>query len=70
MKLSSKKVLAILVAEFGSLDAAMLSDTTEGICLSCGYIQDGVEPDAECYRCEDCGEYEVCGIEHVILTMI
>jgi len=70
MKLSSKEVLAILIAEYGSLEAAMVEDATEGICLNCGYIQDGVEPDAVGYTCEECGDDEVCGIEYAILTML
>ena len=60
------ELIAVLIAEYGSLNQAMLEETT-GICRNCGYIQDGVEPDAECYECEDCGKFEVCGIEHLIL---
>ena len=27
-----------------------------GFCIKCGHEQDGCEPDAERYRCEECGE--------------
>lgn len=70
MSLTSKELMAALLAEYGSLDSAMFYSDTDGICRSCGNIQSGVEPDAENYRCEDCGEDEVFGIEHVILTSL
>ena len=69
MKLTYKEVLANLIAEYGNLEAAMAEGSTEGICHNCGNIQDGVEPDAENYKCEDCGEDEVCGIEITLITM-
>lgn len=36
-------------------------DNFEGICLSCGEWQPGVEDDAEGYICECCGESKVVG---------
>lgn len=41
-------------------------DTT-GFCYECGYEQDGVEPDARGYECEDCGAKAVTGAEEIIL---
>ena len=42
-----------------------------GICRKCRSIKDGgVEPDAENYRCEECGENAVMGIENALLTGI
>jgi Zn finger protein HypA/HybF involved in hydrogenase expression len=38
-----------------------------GICLECGNTQSGVEPDAEEYECENCGENKVMGIENAFL---
>jgi hypothetical protein len=38
-----------------------------GICLACGEAQDGCEPDACQYECENCGAAQVYGAEEVIL---
>ena len=38
-----------------------------GICLNCGGSQDGVEPDARNYDCEECGAPAVCGIPEAII---
>jgi len=38
-----------------------LDDDMAGLCTSCGYVQEGCEPDAEKYRCEACGEDSVYG---------
>ncbi len=40
-----------------------------GICITCGYEQEGVEPDACKYKCEDCGERKVYGAEELLLAM-
>ncbi len=32
-----------------------------GLCAKCGHIQDGCEPDAEGYECEECGAKAVNG---------
>lgn len=43
-------------------------ENNNGICLACGNIQEGgVEPDAENYVCEECGEHRVYGIENAML---
>jgi len=42
-------------------------DGTQGICLSCGQTQYGVEPDAEGYVCESCGEHKVIGLEMAVV---
>ena len=42
-------------------------DDCTGICLECGNEQDGVEPDAEGYRCECCGKRKVAGAEQIVL---
>ena len=45
-----------------------LRDEYGGICLACGELaEDGVEPDAEGYVCESCGEPRVVGIEQALL---
>ena len=38
-----------------------------GFCIKCGYEQDGCEPDARKYECEECGENAVYGAEELIL---
>ena len=39
----------------------------EGICICCGETQSGVEPDAENYECESCGERGVFGAEQALI---
>lgn len=73
MSLKSKEILASLITEYGSLDTAMaesLMGANEGICHNCGYIQEEVEPDARCYKCEGCGEFAVSGIEETLITLM
>lgn len=43
------------------------ADENMGVCIECGNRQDGVEPDAEKYRCDDCGEFAVYGLEQAVL---
>ena len=44
-----------------------LCDEVGGICLECGHVQYGVEPDAENYKCESCGERAVAGSEQALI---
>jgi predicted RNA-binding Zn-ribbon protein involved in translation (DUF1610 family) len=37
-----------------------------GFCLACGAEVEGVEPDAERYECEACGEAQVYGAEELL----
>ena len=39
-----------------------------GICLACGEEAEGVEPDAEKYECEFCGESTVMGAEQILIA--
>lgn len=48
------------------MDAAG-SDECIGFCVACGGEHSGVEPDAKCYKCENCGKYEVYGAEQILL---
>jgi hypothetical protein len=41
-----------------------------GICLNCGHVQDGCEPDARNYKCEACGENKVFGAEEAVVTLM
>ena len=47
---------------FGTMDS--------GICKSCHYIQDGVEPDAEGYTCEECDKPTVIGAENALMMLV
>jgi DNA-directed RNA polymerase subunit RPC12/RpoP len=42
-------------------------ESTEGFCVHCGAQASGVEPDARRYKCEDCGENRVYGLEELLL---
>lgn len=42
-------------------------DNYQGICLACEECQDSVEPDAEGYLCDSCGEHQVIGMEEALL---
>lgn len=46
---------------------ALEDDDYSGFCTSCGYQQDGCEPDAHKYKCEDCGEHTVYGAQQLAL---
>ena len=48
------------------LDLAM-ADNNEGLCMSCGEVQAGVETDATKYECECCDEKEVYGAQEGLL---
>jgi hypothetical protein len=59
----AKKRIVIVTATQEELEEAI-----NGGCLNCGEIQyGGVEPDAEKYECEACGEHEVYGLEQLCL---
>lgn len=45
-----------------------LANSNCGLCLCCGEIKEGqVEPDAEEYECDACGEFAVEGIENALI---
>ena len=46
------------------------ADGGEGICIHCGAQADGyVEPDAEKYKCEACGQMAVYGAEQLLMYL-
>ena len=53
-----------------SPEEIFMSDESLGICLECGEIDEGVEPDAENYQCNSCSKHAVCGIETAIVSYI
>lgn len=40
-----------------------------GLCVNCGFEQDGCEPDARKYRCESCNERTVYGAEELLMMV-
>ncbi len=40
-----------------------------GFCISCGFEQDGCEPDAREYECASCGEHTVYGAEELLMEL-
>jgi hypothetical protein len=40
-----------------------------GFCLACGVEAEGVEPDAEQYACEICGEPAVYGAAEILIAI-
>jgi len=40
-----------------------------GFCVKCGKEAYDVEPDAEMYECESCGEFAVYGAEELLFYM-
>jgi ssDNA-binding Zn-finger/Zn-ribbon topoisomerase 1 len=47
---------------------AVNSGESIGICRACGHEQDGVEPDARRYACDNCNACQVYGAEELLLT--
>ncbi len=45
---------------------AVEADDYIGFCVGCGQEAYGVEPDAERYRCESCGQRLVYGAEQLL----
>jgi hypothetical protein len=56
------------VFRFTADEYTVLHQEDAGLCVSCGQVQGwGIEPDAEDYECEHCGEYAVLGMEEALL---
>lgn len=51
-----------------TVSEADIADGTLGICLACGNIQDGCEPDARGYACEECSAKRVYGLEEALIS--
>lgn len=50
--------------------AAVEADDMIGFCVSCGEEAHNVEPDAQEYPCESCGERQVYGAEEILLGVV
>ena len=59
--ITEDRVTAMCMRQLTTLD-------NPGICLACGFEQDGCEPDAENYTCESCGESCVMGAEQILIS--
>jgi len=72
-KLTMEILQQILAEEFGgdNLDETLWAarDENAGLCLACHAIEYGVEPDARCCECSECGEFRVFGIEEVVMRL-
>ena len=40
-----------------------------GFCVKCGHEQDGCEPDAQKYECEECGAPAVYGADDLLMRV-
>ena len=50
-----------------AVEESMMDMSNPGFCLSCGNQQDGCEPDARNYECENCGKNQVYGAEELLI---
>jgi hypothetical protein len=58
------------VAVMEACDRRQISLDNPGICLACGFEQDGCEPDARGYECASCGEAQVFGSDEILMEML
>jgi hypothetical protein len=49
---------------------SMFGTANPGFCVFCGNEQDGCEPDARKYECENCGEKGVYGAEELLMHIV
>ena len=59
MKISDKVTIEQIVE-------AIERDNYTGICVACGFEQDGCEPDARRYKCENCNKNAVFGASELL----
>lgn len=48
---------------------AVEEDANLGFCIECGEEREGVEPDAQAYKCPSCGRLAVYGAEELLLLV-
>ena len=66
------EIMKRMELELGSItywSLSEISDESLGMCLSCGEFDEGYEPDARRCECPACGQFEVYGIEEVIMMI-
>lgn len=59
-----------ILEQMGTDDPFEVSDAMVGMCLACGELADGVEPDARRYECECCGAHKVYGFEEIAMHCV
>jgi hypothetical protein len=52
-----------------AIESNMVDCTNIGFCKACGAEQDGCEPDARNYECEECGKHQVFGAEELLFSL-
>jgi hypothetical protein len=52
-----------------AVERELVSLDNPGFCLACGAETEGVEPDAEQYTCEICGETAVYGAAEILTAI-
>jgi len=60
-------IVSVPVLELDEMEFSDLESDYSGVCLGCGEIASGVEPDASGYRCEACDAHKVVGLENGVL---
>lgn len=67
---TARDVLEEILEEVDQDFLALVEEyANEGICHHCGNLQSGVEPDAERYTCQECGQPAVGGIELALMEL-
>ncbi len=51
-------------------EESMFGMQSLGFCIACGEEHDGIEPDAERYKCHCCGQCKVYGAEQLVLRVV
>lgn len=63
----SKKGTPIDVYILTQDEIQAMDNDSQGICLGCGNVQDGCEPDARKYECDECNEPRVYGTMEALM---
>ena len=53
--------------EMAEDEYAEYDESSTGLCLACGAERDCCEPDAENYKCEECGKRQVFGVPQLLI---
>lgn len=53
-----------------AVELQIISTENLGFCIACGHEQDGCEPDAKEYECDNCGQKKVYGAEELLMMMV
>jgi hypothetical protein len=67
MRQARRKSVIDPAALITAVENSLLCMGSMGFCVKCGHEQDGCEPDARKYECEDCGERAVFGAEELLI---